>query len=266
MSDAKKLANFVKREIPDFCNYGSPPIQNHMGALIMDACIQAGLNYDRVVKPRVEEIERDPNLRTTTGVYQNMNKMEEVAVKNSAKIKCIQELTQFFSQEGIYTVGDLRKNYWSIRDKLLNIRNIGRKTRDYIGILAGVPDVVAIDRLLTQFAEKAGIHVGNPSDSASKYDRLFNIYRKAACLLGITPAELDNAVWRYMNKRKFCSNNKRFLKVCIVPKVGRSSLCVAGITGVVKCSISVKGFSVALGWYVSTEVLHLCVANVILLL
>ena len=200
MSDAKKLANFVKQEIPNFRNYGSPPIQNHMGALIMDACMQAGLNYDRVVKPRVEEIARYPDLRTTTGVYQNMNKMIEVAVENYAKRECIQELTQFFLQKGIDTVSDLKKNYWSIRDKLLGLKNIGLKTRDYIGILAGVPDVVAIDRLLTQFAEKAGINVGKPSDSASDYDRLFNIYKETAYLLGISPAELDNAVWRYMNK------------------------------------------------------------------
>ena len=200
MNDAEKLARFVEQQIPNF-QYAVFPVQRHMGALIMDACIQAGLDYDTVVKPRVDTVANDPELSTAEGVMKNPERMLKAAVDHPQKKECIMQLASFFRQNRINTVIALRMKYWDIRNSLTNIKFINYKTRDYIGLLAGVSDVVAIDRYLRQFAGQAGIQVGklSQSPSQSEYDRLFNTYVSAANLLGISPSQLDYAVWTYMN-------------------------------------------------------------------
>jgi hypothetical protein len=46
-----------------------PPMEpyHHMGATITDAVLQSGINYERVVKPRVEMVRGYDEARTTTG-------------------------------------------------------------------------------------------------------------------------------------------------------------------------------------------------------
>jgi endonuclease III len=183
----------------------------HMGATISDAILQAGTNYDRVVRPRIKTIRDVYPEATTTSAFRRllMEKGSKTVLswKDDEKPNRVVALTEFFLSEGIETEEGLRK--WmtceSHRCRLLKIRGIGPKTVDYIKILVGL-QTVAVDRHVVTLLREAGI-------PASGYEEAQEILNLSADLLEMKRAFFDHSIWQYMSRRK--PRNK---KCCSQPR------------------------------------------------
>lgn len=168
-----------------------------MGAVLIDAVLQAGLNYRTVVFPRVVHFTTNfPNIircsEFLTCLHQN-GAEKVFRWKHSEKIERLICLAEFFIQKEVESVEKLRSWLWrdEARAELLNLHGIGRKTVDYIAMLVGIPSV-PIDRHLRNFIKNAGVKL-------VKYDEYRIVAEYAADLLKISRSEFDSAVWSYMS-------------------------------------------------------------------
>ena len=180
----------LRRTIPPFA---------HLGALMADAVLQAGLNYASVVRPRVERIMADPATRHLDGVMRVVRGGRTgrfLEWSHHEKIGRFDGLANHFDRNWIGSVEILRERMGEsgFRDGLLSLRGIGPKTRDYIGALCGRNDVIAVDRHIVSFADQAGVGGG--------YDALASVFAEAAGILGIPPRNFDSWVWRSERGRK----------------------------------------------------------------
>jgi hypothetical protein len=114
----------------------------NMGAIIIEAILQAGMNYERAVKPRVTKFLRDyPELKDTSGFMTLIKRgdFENVINWKGDKVDRIIQLTEFLITEGVETEKDF--SIWLTNDqnisRLKNIKGIKDKTVDYIKILCG---------------------------------------------------------------------------------------------------------------------------------
>jgi hypothetical protein len=227
-SPADRLADFIRSldgfEIPEVRDvpYG------HMGATITDAILQAGLNYEHVVWPRVARV-RDTVPATTTSGFraacEQRGAAEVIGWSHQTKLTRIAALAAFLAEQGIETEDDLRR--WLCdadaqtrgerRAQLLALPGIGPKTVDYLAILSGdtaavAPDVhqlrfLALAGIEIRGAESAGSGSTDPSvaagasaaSDATAYERARDIVIGAAAILGVAPAALDHAIWAYMS-------------------------------------------------------------------
>mgnify|MGYP001816158339 CR=1 FL=1 len=207
---ARRLANYLD-SLPDFTvaktidgNYG------HMGATITDGILQAGINYESVVRPRVNRLRAEyPEAVTTSGfltLIERVGLEEIIEWKPGAKPERILGVTRFFQKEGIETEGGLREwlEHKNNRKRFLKLNGIGEKTADYFGILVGVP-AAAIDRHLIDFLRRAGIEVQG-------YTEAKQIIEAAADLLGIHRSFLDHSIWRYISSGK--KMDKKSTRTC----------------------------------------------------
>lgn len=187
----RSLSDFALRR-SDFGTY------KHMGAIIAESILQAGINYRHVVVPRVTAIRADfPEASTTSGFLALVNERGAGAVLNFGGDKPgrVVALTWFLKGEGVETEADLAA--WlaspANRERLSRLHGIGPKTVDYMQILVGI-DNSAVDRHLIAFVERAGVH-------APSYGECKRVIDEAADLLGVEKAVLDHSIWRYMSDR-----------------------------------------------------------------
>ena len=179
--------------------------KNNMGAIIVDGILQAGINYDKVVKPRVEKIKKIKKAKTTKGFYSLYRKqeLEKLIDFRGRKIDTIKSLVNLFIKERIDNPKELKK--WLENDKnlekLITINGIGEKTIDYFKILAGI-QTVAIDRHLINFLEKANIKIGNDD-----YEKAHEIISLTADKMKVDRALLDYSIWRHMSDKS--KNNRK---------------------------------------------------------
>ena len=138
LRDARKLVEYVLTlpsfniEVEHFNSY------NHMGAIITDTILQAGLNYRTVVEPRVIDIlKRYPEARTTTeflDILETNGANKVLKWHHQEKLNRVQQLTYFLIYKEIETEHKLR--HWLIYPEncktLLNIHGIGPKSIDYL--------------------------------------------------------------------------------------------------------------------------------------
>lgn len=173
----------------------------HMGATIIDAILQAGMNYKNVVYPRVLNLLKSyPEYKTTCDfliLMQTIPIARLISWKNEDKLSRINELAWFLHNQKIETEQELA--CWLDEEnnikKLFSIRGIGPKTVDYLKILSGCP-AIAIDRHLFKFLEIMGIQT-------KSYDYASSIFISTAAYLDISMYELDRKIWLYMSKKSY---------------------------------------------------------------
>lgn len=172
---------------------------HHIGAILADAALQAGLNYRTVVKTRVDRIVREfPEARTLSGTFRaiaTVGVADFLWWRHQTKMSRFISLADLLQDEGIDDFHHLRK--WlhdpACREKLLLIRGVGPKTADYLCSLVGL-DCIAVDRHIQAFARDAGI-------TATDYDHLKIVISFAADLLGVPRRHFDASIWTYVSNK-----------------------------------------------------------------
>ena len=172
----------------------------HMGATITDAALQARWNYRRAVQPRVQRVrtklDGKPTTRDFLGLLKGQEGAERALSVRGGKAIIAHDLTTLLAAEGVETEADLRS--WIVksenREQLLTIRGVGPKTADYLGLLVGISDAVAVDVHVRRFLAKAGVTTHSYDDAAA-------VVAGAAKILGHTPADLEGSIWRYQRRR-----------------------------------------------------------------
>ena len=172
----------------------------HMGALLADAVLQAGINYKTVVEPRVKRLERShPDAQTTSGLLALLREYGPETLltwKRGRKPETLLDLGAMLQEKGVETVEDLRAWLSSAGNdaELLSVRGVGPKTVDYLRILSGLP-AIAVDSRLRGFLADAGC-------PTSDYDEARRLLEGVADAMGVHRALLDHSIWEYVADRK----------------------------------------------------------------
>ncbi|GJL95750.1 MAG: hypothetical protein DHS20C05_21550 [Hyphococcus sp.] len=176
------------------------PVYSHMGAVLADSVLQAGLNYATVVKPRVESIIRTFPDATTLNILIQVIKREGSSEflqwEHYEKVSRFDNLIEFFAEAEIESTCELRVAFQNevFRTSIQRVRGIGPKTVDYMACLVGA-DCIAVDRHIRGFAEFVGL------EDAS-YEYLREVFSFAADLLSVSRREFDASVWNYQSSTK----------------------------------------------------------------
>jgi endonuclease III len=197
------------RLLSHFDSNGLHPVDSergwrHMGATLVDAALQRRTSYRWVVKPRVLDLLRAWPETLTVSAFTARVETDDIGAvirwRRPRKLAVLAGLTAAMADLGIETVADLRRHLGSpdlrpatVR-RLRAVNGVGRKTVDYLAILAGLTERVAVDRHLAQFAADAGI-------ANLSYDHLQQVYVAAAIARRWTPGAIDAAVWKHMTQR-----------------------------------------------------------------
>lgn len=186
---------------------------SHLGAVMADSILQAGVNYQTVVFPRVTFIlDQYPDAVDLDGVNQIIATgllPSFLRWKHHSKIERFEQLAYFFSSRCINTTSDLSQSLSQaeFRADLLSVFGVGQKTIDYMACLVGL-DHVAVDRHVRRFVERADVDVDS-------YQSVQSVVCYAADLMGSGYREFDSWIWQFesgnaniakrANKRKVAS-------------------------------------------------------------
>ena len=193
--EARKLANYIVT-IPDIVwIWSDRKSYNNMGATLTDAGLQAGLNYNTVVMPRVKRVlSLWPGNQNTSDFLKIMDIYGYSYVldwSHPEKPRRIVDMAKLIGTNNIESEDEL--GVWlsvaSNKLAMLNIEGIGPKTIDYLLMLTGTP-TLAIDRHLKKFANSANVNFNS-------YDEIKMTYHFAADLLGIDYDVMDKSIWSY---------------------------------------------------------------------
>ncbi|OLT47758.1 hypothetical protein BJF87_21320 [Gordonia sp. CNJ-863] len=178
---------------------------HHIGAIICDAALQRQAKYKTHVRPRVVRlIELWPDADTLSGFKRRMKSesiSEALDWKGPQKLAVIDALTETFEEAGVETVADLAGTLADetrgreLRSALRRIAYVGPKTVDYIAVLAGSAEHVAVDMHIKGFAREAGVSYWND------YSRVSQLVKDSAEAGGWSTGALDAAIWSYMSER-----------------------------------------------------------------
>lgn len=175
---------------------------DHVGAVITDAVLQAGMRY-KTVKQRVDGLIREwPDASTLAGFRRRIQSegLCEVLDWRGKKLTTIAALVDRLSSEVVDghildTVADLRA--WLTEPNnppsLRVIKGIGPKTQNYLSSVSGL-SAVAIDVHLRGFALEAGVR-------EQSYSKLRALYEATARCMSVDAGALDHAVWEYCSTR-----------------------------------------------------------------
>jgi hypothetical protein len=172
---------------------------DHLGAVLADAILQAGVRYRTVVRMRVERMHSHfPDAATMPGLIlllEQQGAAELLLWKHPIKMSRFVSLTRLLSAQNVGSTLELK--VWlrrdDARDLLLSLHGIGPKTYDYLCGLVGI-DCIAVDRHVRTFASEAGVPIND-------YDRLQSVVSYAADLLGIARRDFDAWMWRTVSER-----------------------------------------------------------------
>ncbi|MEM6900515.1 MAG: hypothetical protein AAF583_12170 [Pseudomonadota bacterium] len=172
----------------------------HLGAVMADSILQAGVNYRSVVHPRVVDILTNyPEANELKGVENIIASgllPHFLKWQHSVKIDRFHSLAVFLGEHSVNTTSDLRMNLQKteFRAKLLCVFGVGRKTIDYMACLVGL-DHIAVDRHIKAFAKSCEVH-------SNDYDILQRSFGFAADLMGAGRRHFDAWVWSYESQNK----------------------------------------------------------------
>jgi len=166
-----------------------------MGAVLADSVLQAGLNYEKVVKPRITSIlETFPHASTTNTLLEVIEiegSPKFLQWEHGEKIARFDSLVMFIAEAKIRNTFELGEALGEdhFRSDIQRVRGVGPKTVDYMACLVGV-DCIAVDRHIRGFAEFVGLEDGS-------YDYLRDVFSFAADLLSISRREFDSSIWHH---------------------------------------------------------------------
>lgn len=179
---------------------------SHIGAVLADTILQAGMSYRTVVRVRVDRIySKFPETATLSGLIallDHYGAADFLSWTHPTKLSRFTSLTYFLSTQHIDTTIELK--HWLVqadaRKHLLGLHGIGPKTYDYLCCLVGI-DCIAVDRHVKTFASEAGVGSHN-------YDFLQSVVSYAADLLGIARRDFDAWIWRTISSRMTGNNSQ----------------------------------------------------------
>ncbi len=190
---ARRIANYAKNEGVLTVEKKSRITCDHLGAVLADSVLQAGLNYTTVVRPRVLAILRNHPTCNTTASLASLIRKGQTGVflnwRHHVKINRFEQLVAFLEKYGIEDVQGLRAELVSedFCNAMQTVSGIGPKTVDYMACLVGI-DSIAVDRHVRTFAKAVGVET-----------RDYHFLRKSFCcaadLLSIPRREFDSWLW-----------------------------------------------------------------------
>jgi len=195
--NSRKIAAYLNG-LRDFNWHVCPFPYGHMGASIVDASLQAGMNYEKAVRPRVDALRAAYPSRVTTSDFDKLLStvpLGDLIRWKGSKLDRIRATLRLFLDEKVDTEAELKR--WiqtdGNPDKLTKIPGIKDKTLDYYRLISGL-STVAIDRHLLGFIKNAGVDV-------TGYDEAHRLLLEVAGVLGKSAKDLDHSIWRFMSDR-----------------------------------------------------------------
>lgn len=185
----KKDFNIIKS---NSCFYN-----NHLGAILTDIVLQAGLNYKTVVLPRVLHVYKifndANNLDGLINTIDNIGLERFLNWNNHIKLKRFQSIIEYLIENSISTTDELllHLNNESNLKNFLSIQGIGNKTVDYFFKLMHV-ETIAVDRHIINFLNQAEVNYNN-------YQSAKKIVEFTADMLNISRRDIDYSIWNYMS-------------------------------------------------------------------
>jgi hypothetical protein len=178
----------------------------HVGAVLAESALQAGLNYETVVVPRVKRfIKEYPSASTVSGLLDVLRINETsvvLGIKNARKCATFRALAELLRDEGVESGTDLRT--WlegtASRPKLLRVHGVAIKTAAYMRLLTGLASI-AVDVHLRRAAAEAGVR-RNDAD----LERLYTI---AAERERIPLADVDGSLWQDGSEKSRTKRSRR---------------------------------------------------------
>jgi hypothetical protein len=167
---------------------------DHLGAVLADSVLQAGLKYASVVRPRVDRVllkyPDAVNICALLSIIDARATHEFLNWSHHIKIARFERLVFTFHSAGVKEMQDLRTclNDVQFCRFLQEINGVGPKTVDYMACLVGI-DSVAVDRHIRNFARRAGVE-------RTEYHFLKQVFCYAADFLGVPRRGFDAWVWR----------------------------------------------------------------------
>ena len=196
---ARQIANYAQSlGVSDMAG-GYRVASNHLGAVLADCVLQAGLNYRTVVRARIERIidlfPEAATLAGTTEVLERGAVSDFLMWNHSEKIERFIRLVRVLESHEIEDTHKLQ--VWlqrhDCRDRLLKVAGIGPKTVDYLSCLVGI-DCIAVDRHVKVFVRDAGVEVKD-------YDGLKLVVSYAADLLGVSRRDFNSWIWHLVSRK-----------------------------------------------------------------
>ncbi|NQE88778.1 hypothetical protein [Nocardia terpenica] len=201
----------VDRVLRRFVSLGLEPRKaerrwNHIGGLITDAALQPRTKYKTIVLPRVRRVISDwPDADVLSGFLRRLETHDLADTLRwrpaSRKLNVIGDLTTVLHRLGIETVSELGNCYdgtereQRTRRALRSVKFVGPKTVDYIAILTGSTNHVAVDAHIARFVRDAGVCDGT-------YQAVGALIVQVADELGCSAGALDAAIWNHMSGRE----------------------------------------------------------------
>lgn len=183
---------------------------DHIGALFTDIILQAGLNYNSVVKPRVNRVmhtfPQANNLQNLQLVIEQHSIEEVIKWSHPVKIERFLDLLNFCEKREINSCSDLKIFLRNNDNRILflSVKGLGPKTLDYTMKLLDF-DTIAVDRHIIGFLELAGL-------KHKDYEITKKTFEFAADLLEISRSSLDETIWYYMSTKSTTIHNSTQLK------------------------------------------------------
>ena len=191
---ARRIADYAMDEGAAVNRHSARAVCEHMGAVVADSVLQAGLNYSTIVRPRVLNIMNSyPELTTVSSLRALVGRQETHEFLNwrhNEKVTRFENLVEFLWRRGVEYAADLREQLalGEFCEAVQRINGIGPKTVDYMACLVGV-ESIAIDRHVRAFARSAGVENDD-------YSFLKNSFCCAADLLELPRREFDAWLWQ----------------------------------------------------------------------
>ena len=138
------------------------PTASHLGAVLADAVLQAGLNYRTVIRPRIARIQTNyPQAARLSGVNSIIERglvSDFLLWKHPTKVSRFTRLASLLGANSVEDTNDLRQwlKHRRSKDQLLSLSGVGPKTYDYMCCLVGI-DRIAVDRHIRTFTRDAGV-------------------------------------------------------------------------------------------------------------